>query len=175
MKSLHVSIEGESLRTCLSAIFGIWFCVWIYAALHDQYLIRICPEHFTVWLYQILFTKNFTLLAIIYAFGASITPGLVLGLSLYIAGRLFSRPKVPIIRLILSTGRVMLSVEAVALISGIIAWRLKTGIYADWLYPDYSPGIAITQTMQITAYLAGMVFSGVLIWHTWNARHQEAR
>lgn len=72
------------MGTCLSTILGVWLMVFLYAAIHDQFIMRIHHEHFTVWHYQIPFTRNLSLLALLYAFGGSISPGLSLGMVLYV-------------------------------------------------------------------------------------------
>lgn len=171
MRSLWKSeLPGESLGNCLRVILGVWFLVFVYAALHDQVLIRIHPEHFTVWHYQILFTTDLTLLAILYAFGASISPGLVLGVALFFAGRFFSPPKKSVGWLLRGTLVVFVLTELCAAAAGFAAWQLGRGIYPSDLYPDYSEGIAITQSVQITAYLSGAIFSGILLVWTWVSR-----
>ena len=93
-----------------------WLAVWFYAAAHNQYLIRIAPEHFTVWHYKMPFTQDYTLLGILYAGGASISPGGILGALLYVAGRLFDRLRLPTHKLILST--------ACAISTDILEFRL---------------------------------------------------
>lgn len=145
------------------------------AAMHDQYLIRIHAEHFTVWHYRIPFTTNHTLLAILYALGASITPGLVLGTILFVAGRLFSPPKKSLRTIFAGVVLVALAVEICALMAGFLAWRQKKGIFPEILYPDDTAGLAITQSIQITAYLSGMVFSLILITWIWLSRLRALR
>lgn len=163
----HRIIPGETRACFFKTVFGVWFLVWIFAALHDQYLIRIHPEHFTVWHYRIPWTDDLTLLSIAYAFGASISPGLILGTSLYIAGRLFDRPKLRIRTILLGVVLVFIAVEFCALLTGWIAWRAGCEIFPEWLYPDNTPGILITQSIQIAAYLSGAVFSLLLIVSLW--------
>jgi hypothetical protein len=163
-------LPGESLGSCLRVIFGVWFLVFVYAALHDQVLIRIHPEHFTVWHYQIPFTTDLTLLAILYAFGASISPGLALGVALFFAGRFFSPPKKSVGWLLRGTWLVFVLTELCAAAAGLVAWKLGRGIFPSDLYPDYSEGIAITQSVQITAYLSGAIFSAILLAWTWISR-----
>lgn len=160
-------IPGESRATFFKTVFGVWFLVWVFAALHDQYLIRIHPEHFTVWHYRIPWTDDLTLLAIAYAFGASITPGLILGTALYIVGRLFDRPKIRIRTVFLWVTAIFVAVEMCGLLAGFVTWRSKSELYPDWLYPDIAPGILITQSIQITAYLSGAIFSLLLLIGLW--------
>jgi hypothetical protein len=37
----------ERRAVTYAIVFGIWAEVFLYCVLHDQYLIRIAPEHFT--------------------------------------------------------------------------------------------------------------------------------
>src|SRR5256885_14958796 len=103
LRSLNRTVAGESWTSFSSVFLGTWLAVWLYAALHNQYLIRIAPEHFTVWHYKIPFTQNYTLLGFLYAGRASVSPGGILGALLYIAGRLFDRPRLSARQLVFST------------------------------------------------------------------------
>ena len=170
LQSLRNVVPGESWGSFFAVFLGTWLAVWFYAAVHNQYLIRIAPEHFTVWHYPIALTQDHTLLGILYAGGASITPGGLLGLFLYIAGRLFDRPRHSVRRLICSTAWVWLAVEVCALFTGLIVWQTGRPFYPDRLYPAKSPGLLITQTIQITAYATGVVFSVILLFWTWHSR-----
>jgi len=170
MSSFNSQVSDESWATFSKVVIGVWLAVWLYAALHNQYLIRIAPEHFTVWHYKMPFFTSYTMLGIAYAFAASISPGVMLGVFLYIAGRLFNRPKLTPKQIILSTVWVWIAVEICAGIVGVIVWRTGKGLYPDWVYPDESIGLLITQSIQITAYLTGAVFSGILIAYTWQKR-----
>jgi len=170
MPSLNSTVTGESWMIFTKVVIGVWLAVWLYAALHNQYLIRIAPEHFTVWHYKMPYFTSHTMLGIAYAFAASISPGVMLGVFLYIAGRLFSRPKLTPKQIILSTIWVWVAVEICAGLVGLMVWRTGKGIYPDWVYPDNSVGLLITQSIQITAYLTGAVFSCILIAYTWQKR-----
>lgn len=170
MRSLRTVVPGESWGSFLRVFLGTWMAVWFYAAVHNQYLIRIAPEHFTVWHYRIACTENYTLLGILYAGGASISPGGVLGALLYVAGRLFDRPRLSARRLVLSTAWVWLAVEICAVGTGLMVWHSGRPVYPDSLYPAKSLGLLITQTIQITAYASGALFSVILLWWTWHTR-----
>src|SRR4051795_3038048 len=111
-----MNLPGESWKSCLSTILGVWCVVWIYASLHDEYLIRIHPDHFLVWHYQVPFTSNHTLLALVYASGASVTPGLLLGICLYVSGRLFDLPKKSVRSILIGTIYVVVATEALSLL-----------------------------------------------------------
>lgn len=168
--NLHRVVAGESWKTFFAVVFGTWMVLWLFASLHNQYLIRIAPEHFTVWHYRIPFTQDYTLLGICYAFGATASPGLVLGVCLFVAGRMFDRPKLSIAQILFSLSWVWLAVEICSLALGWRAWSTGREVYWDWAYPDDSRGLITTQTIQLTAYLSGMFFSLLLIYCTWARR-----
>jgi hypothetical protein len=170
MPSFNSRVSGDSLMAFFKVVIGVWMAVWIYAALHNQYLIRIAPEHFTVWHYKMPYFTSYTMLGIAYAFGASISPGLILGVSLYFAGRFFSRPTLSPREIILSTVWVWVAVEICSGFAGLVVWLTGKGLYPDWVYPDDSVGLLMTQSIQITAYLTGALFSCILIAATWQKR-----
>lgn len=167
---LFQTVAGESWASLFKVVIGVWLMVWLFAAVHNQYLIRIQPEHFTVWHYKMPLITNHTLLAIAYAGGASISPGLVLGTLLFVTGRLFNRPKISARRLVLSTVWVWIAVEICALTAGLVVHITGRGFYPSWLYPSDDEGLLITQSIQITAYLAGIFFSILLLVRTWQQR-----
>jgi len=119
------------------------------------------------------FFSSYTMLGVAYAFAASITPGVMLGIFLYVAGRLFGRAKLSPKQIIFSTAWVWAAVEICAGIVGLIVWRTEQGVYPEWVYPDDSLGLLITQSIQITAYLTGLLFSIILICYTWHRRKSQ--
>lgn len=171
---LHCVVPGESWGTFFKTVLGTWMAVWLYAAIHNQYLIRIAPEHFTEWHYKMPFFTSYTMLGIAYAFAASSSPGIVLGMCLFVAGRLFDRPKLSIGSLILSTAWVWIGVEICAISAGIYVGLTGRELYPEWVYPDNSLGLMITQTIQVTAYLIGALLSLILIGWTWRRRKNPA-
>ena len=64
---------GTSRRDSYGIILGIWGMVALYAVLHDQYLVRIAPEHFTVYHYPIGDIQNPHLLAAVYGIKSKLT------------------------------------------------------------------------------------------------------
>jgi len=102
-------------------------------------------------------------------------PGGMRGALLYVAGRLFDRPRLSVCQLVLSTAWIWLAVEICALTSAIIVWRTERGIFpADW-YPTHALGLLITQTIQITAYASGAIFSIIFLLWTWRRRRYLKR
>lgn len=151
-------VSGETWGTLFRIVAGAWLIVWVYAALHDQFLIRFAPEHFTVYHYHISLTQDLTLLAILYSLGASISPGLVFGIGLYLLGRLLARPKLSVRRILLGTLWIPVATESLALGAGLWTWKTAIAPYpGDW-YPHDAPNLMIAQSIQITLYLAGTLF-----------------
>jgi len=152
----------DSRSNFYKVVVGTWLLVWLYAFLHDLYLIRIHPPHFTEWHYHIPFTQNYNILALIYSLGASVSPGLIFGLSLYICGRLFNAPKLSVSFLLKGTAFIFIAVEICAGLAGLYSWKTKNCLFPEELYPELSHGLIITQSIQLTAYLSGALFS--LLW-----------
>lgn len=167
---LRSQVSNDSWKTFAATVLGTWMAIWFQAALHNQYLIRIAPEHFTVWHYRMPFFTSHTMLGIAYACLAAISPGLLLGICLYIAGRLSEREPVAPWRLVLRTFWVWLAVEICSVSAGLQVWRSGRPIYPLSVYPEDTLGMFITQSIQITAYLSGALFSVVLLVLTWRGR-----
>ncbi len=134
-----------------------------WAILHDQYLVRIAPEHFTEYHEPLWGIENPRLLATALAFGASIGPGLILGIVCAVAGRRGSAKKVSPRFILLGAVVVVCSVELVASGSGFWVFRTNRTFYPESWFPDETLPIRITQTIQITSYLASAVFSTFLV------------
>lgn len=79
MQSFRLLDERRSIT--YSIVFGIWGLTAIYAAIHDQYIVRIAPEHFTMYHKALWNIQTPELLALAYAFKASLAPGLILGVT----------------------------------------------------------------------------------------------
>ena len=65
-----------------------------YAIIHDQYLVRIAPEHFTVYHDNPEGIENASVLAAWIALKASVSPGLLLGIATWVVARSGSCPKI---------------------------------------------------------------------------------
>lgn len=156
---------NESRAVSYAIVFGIWAEVFLYCLLHDQYLVRISPEHFTVYHPPLWGIGNLSLLAAAWAFRASIGPGLVLGLAALFLGRAGSLPKVAPRRMLKIVPRLILVTELVGLAAGAVAWRTGRPVYPEAIYPESSVPILVSQTIQVTCYLAGGIAAlGFLIW-----------
>ena len=126
----------DSRVSAYGIIFGVASMVVVYAILHDQYLVRIAPEHFTVYHAPLWSITNPFLLAGAYALLASLVPGLILGLACFVVGRLGFWPKVGTKRILIGVSAVIMATEVVAASSGLLAWSLGRGILPRFFYPD---------------------------------------
>lgn len=165
----------ETRRIAYSTIVGVWMIVAIYAVLHDQYLVRISPEHFTEYHPQIWGIQDPHLLAAALAFNASFGPGLLLGVACLFAARAGSFPKPPIQSVLLGVVAVIAATELVSASLGYYVHRTQQPLYPLWCYPDTSLPLLVTQTIQISCYLASALFSGVLLVKIMVARYRRAR
>ena len=95
-------------------ILSVWGLVALYAVLHDQYIVRIDPTHFTVYHPPIGNISNPAILAAIHAFLASLSPGLALGLAAMVAARLGPLPKVGTKFILKGTIILILATEAIS-------------------------------------------------------------
>ncbi len=128
-----------------------------WAFVHDLYLIHLEPRHFTEYHRPLLPITHLPLLALQYAVVASLGPGMVFGFLAWLACRAGGRGPVPLRRAALEFGGVLVGVEIALLLLGEIArQRVVTGrppLYPLWAYPDFTPGILVSQTINISAYL----------------------
>lgn len=128
-----------------------------WAILHDLYLIRVEPRHFTEYHRPLLPITHHALLAVQYATVATFGPGLVFGFLAWLACRAGSRATVSLGRAAGGFALLMAGVEAVLLLLGAHARaRIAEGrppLYPLFAYPDQTPGILVSQTVNISAYL----------------------
>ena len=139
--------------------FALVFCGMIvtWACLHDLYLIGVEPRHFTEYHRPLLPIKHHGLIALQYATVATLGPGLVFGFLAWLACRAGKRRFVSLSRAAQGFALVMAVVETALLLLGAHAReRCEQGLaplYPLWAYPDQSPGILVTQTVNISAYV----------------------
>lgn len=158
----------EKRSVTYAIVFGIWAEVFLYCVLHDQYLIRIAPEHFTEYHPPLWGIGNLTLLAVAWAFRASVGPGLGLGLAALFFARAGRRPKVNPGILLKTLPRPILATEAAGLLAGAWVWKTEKPLYPEAAYPDFSQPMLVTQTIQLTCYGAGGLIA--LLFLGWIAR-----
>ena len=160
---LPLPLLDEKRGVSYAIVFGIWAEVFLYCVLHDQYLIRIAPEHFTEWHPPLWGIGDLTLLALAWGFRASIGPGLILGLAALFLGRAGSRPKVAPGAMLKVVPRGILVTETAGLLAGAWVWKTGLPLYPLEMYPDFSKPLLITQTIQLTCYAAGGVVGVVFL------------
>lgn len=103
---------AESRRSMYSLVIGVWAIVALYAVLHDQYIVRISPAHFTLFhdpMWGIRYPK-------------------------ILAARVDSMPQVSSAFVLKSVAAVVVLTELVAAFSGAVAYYRGQGIYPDEFY-----------------------------------------
>lgn len=162
----------DSERRALAAFmigYALTIVAWAWA--HDCYLIGVEPRHFTEYHRPLLPLANHGLLALQYATVATLGPGLVFGALTFAVSRLGSWPRIGPGRAWCSFLPFVVLIEIAALGVGAFARsRYAAGQslpYPEMLYPDSTAGIAYSQSVNITAYLAaagfGIVYQVALI------------
>ena len=73
-----IKLLNESRRVSYRIILGTTAIVVLWAILHDQYLVRISPEHFTEYHKPLWDIQNPSLIAFLYGVSATAGPRLVL-------------------------------------------------------------------------------------------------
>jgi len=175
MKWLTGSMLDEKRSVVYTLVFGIWAEVFFYCVLHDQYLIRIAPEHFTVYHAPLWGITDLTTLAFAWAFKASIGPGLLLGLAAVFVGRAGSLPKMPVKRMLKVVAGSIVVAELAGLLAGAYAWKTGEMIFPEIIYPEETRPLITTQTIQLACYVVGVLTScGFLAWVGWWRRRQGA-
>jgi len=168
MNAIHpapMNLLREKRSVTYAIVFGIWAQTFIYCVLHDQYLIRISPEHFTVYHPPLWGITDLTLLAVAWAFRASIGPGLGLGLIALFLARPGNRPKIEPRRLLKMVPWLLLATEVAGLAAGAWVWKTKQPLFPEIVYPDLTEPMLISQSIQLTCYgMAALVSTGFLAW-----------
>jgi hypothetical protein len=129
----------------------------LWATFHDGYLIRVDARHFTEYHRQILPSQNHIILAIQYAVLATFGPALVYGFMAYFACRFGPKNKIGLGYA--ATGFIILiSIIEILLLSIGHYARARfqvnhTTFYPRELYPELSPGIVFTQSVNLSAYI----------------------
>jgi hypothetical protein len=168
LKLTQAPLLHETRPITYAIVFGIWAEVFLYCLLHDQYLVRIAPTHFTLYHDPLWGIENHSLLAAAWAFRASVGPGLVLGMAALFLGRAGRRPKVAPGTMLKIVPCLILVTELAGLAAGAWAWRKERPLYPEAIYPDGTLPILISQSIQLTCYAAGgFVSAGFLVWLVW--------
>ena len=154
----------ERRAVTYTIVIGIWAIVAVYALLHDLYIVRIAPEHFTIFHPPLWGLSDPVALASGWAFKASIGPGLVLGVACAFVARAGRRPRIPVGRVLIGGCVVVMMTEIVSAGAGFIAYRTQAPLYPEAWYPVRAVPILVTQTIQISCYLSSAVFSALFLW-----------
>lgn len=167
-----MQLIAEDRRITYSVVLGIPAMLIAWAVAHDQYLVRIAPEHFTEYHEPLWNISNPPTLAAVYAFGATIGPGLIMGLLSAFFGRHGEEPKVPVRTIFLGFLIVIAVTEALGALAGFVVWKTGEPIYPQRWYPDRTLPIAITQSIQITCYATASVASAFYCIALWMLRRR---
>ncbi|MEM1296575.1 MAG: hypothetical protein AAGH89_14505 [Verrucomicrobiota bacterium] len=156
-------------------VFGVTAVIVGWALIHAQMVVRIAPDHYTKYHEPLGDLENPVLIAAGYGIGASWLPGLLLGIAAALLGRGGSRYKVSPRSLILGSVVLVIATEIIAVLSGIIVYFWKDVFYPESWFPVMTASIQISQTIQVTMYLAISVFSAVLFLglHVYRNRHTK--
>ncbi len=168
-------IPEEEKGAFFKIVLGTAAMVIAYAILHDQYLIRVSPRHFTEYHPNIFPVSNLTLLAACFAITATFGPGLVLGYLMYAAARLGRKQKTEIAEVYLNVFFLIVVLEIIAvsigLLAPLLAERGQLPFPGEW-YPDKTKGILVTQTTQIVCYLLAPILSSIALIKIYKRRSQ---
>ena len=148
---------AERRAVSYAIVFGIWAEVFVYCLLHDQYLVRLAPEHFTVYHPPLWGITDESLLAAAWAFRASIGPGLGLGLAALFVGRAGRRPRVPVASMLKGVAAGLAVTELCGLAAGAYSWLTRRPLYPAILYPELTRPLLTSQSIQLTCYGVGAV------------------
>ena len=155
--------KGESRLGMYSLVLGVWAIVAAYAILHDQYIVRITPAHFTLYHEPMWGIRYPKVLAAAYAFRSSWYPGALLGIACTLAARADSMPRISPRFVLKSVAGILFLTEFVAAFSGFITYHRGQGIYPDEFYHDPQLLLQVTQTIQLTFYWMSALWSAFLI------------
>lgn len=155
--------RGESRRDMYSLVLGVWAVVAVYAVLHDQYIVRISPAHFTLYHDPMWGIRRPKVLAAAYAFRSSWYPGIGLGIACALSARADSMPRISRRFVLKSVAAIVLATELVAAFSGAVAYHRGQGIYPDELYHSPELRQQVVQTIQLTCYWMSALWSAFLI------------
>ncbi|MCH7227748.1 hypothetical protein [Haloferula sp. A504] len=155
----------ERRSVSYAVILGIWATTFLYCLLHDQYLVRIAPEHFTVYHEPLWGIADPALLAAAWAFRASIGPGLIMGMAALFVGRAGRGRKVPVGTMLRGYAVGLGITEIAGLAAGAWSWFTGRTLYPEIVYPELTRALITTQSIQLTCYLAGVLVGiGYLVW-----------
>ena len=164
---MTLPLSPAERRTCAAFVITFALTIITWACAHDLYLIHVEPRHFTEYHRPLLPISDLRLLALQYATVATLGPGMVFGALAFSASRLGSRSPHTLRFAWLAFLPFIALIEISALLVGKLAGiRHAAGQplpYPASLYPDNTAGIAYSQSVNITAYLAAAAFGGLYL------------
>ncbi len=169
--------EEHALAARFILIFAGIIAGW--AILHDWYLIHVEPRHFTVYHRPLLPLTNLWLLALQYAFVATVGPGLVFGFLAWCAAR-GGRRRRPFTLGPVAGGFAAVIGVAELIILGLGRFSLRRfqagdgPLYPEWLYPDFTDGIVHSQSVNLSAYLVAPALGAIYLAAVWLRRPRLA-
>ncbi|MDF1756199.1 MAG: hypothetical protein P1U89_25655 [Verrucomicrobiales bacterium] len=158
-----MKIQKERRSVSYTILLGVWAIVAVYAVLHDQYIVRIAPEHFTVYHDSVFGIESPEVTAAILALGASVSPGLTLGMACVFVARWGRRPKVKRHSIFGGVLFVVIMTETLCASVGFYVYRSRIPVFPEFLYPDHSLPMLVTQSIQLSCYFGGAIFSGLFL------------
>jgi hypothetical protein len=150
---------AEQRSTTYTIIIGVWLLVTIYAIIHDQYIVRIAPEHFTIYHAPIWHLEHPHAIAAAWAFKAAVLPGTLLGIASAAFARHGNQPRISVRATLLGCSLVLILTELVAFGSGLWVRKTNSPLYPESFYPSQSLTMLRSQTIQVSCYLAAAIFS----------------
>ena len=159
MIALKTRLADDSRGKFYQILLGVWAMVALYAMAHDQYIVRIAPQHFALYHPRLFPIADLKLFALMYSFVASFSPGLALGTAAFFVARAGSLPKIPVRAILAGAAIVIILTEATAAMLGVAAYISNAPVLPAILYPEMTRPILVTQTIQLTCYPAAACFS----------------
>ena len=154
---MRLPIPEQERRPLARFMLAFASLILAWAFLHDLYLIGLEPRHFTEYHRPLLPLERHGLLALQYASVATLGPGLAFGFLAWLACRAGARAPVQLSSALGGFVLLLIAMEVLLLALGALARaRLAAGLpplYPTVAYPDLTPGIVVTQTINLSAYL----------------------
>jgi hypothetical protein len=147
----------------------------LYGILHDQVTARVCLEYFTVFHPDVFHTQSPTLLALGWGVLATWWVSLFLGISLAIAARAGSRPRVTAYGLLPKVVKLLVIMALCALAAGITGYFLQ-GLGMEYYATNIPKQMRHTFYADLwahnTSYLSGFIAGIALCVIVWRGRVQ---
>jgi len=161
-------------REFLPIALGVFALVAGYGVVNDQFIVAIAPNHFAVYHPHYFPFESARLQALCFGLIGAGGPGLGWGILLYWAGHYGKLPEIGARATLLVAGTVLI-------VTALAAWALGREVaatnvtpYPNFFYPDTDDYLNVTQTVQLTNYLAGVTGAALSIVGLWAWRIARA-